>query len=299
MGGAANETMLIDLPRGIAVPEFLKLVAATTGKPAKTLLLTFYQDGDWVIVKSVREWGITRVVTSPAIRTKLLAAPGALAPRRWKRSVIAPRSAMPRRRSNSCPWMMPRGTAVGSCIWPGSEFFSRGRWSFMGHAPASWHGHGPSGQTGYDNLRSSSPPTWFRQSGRGAAELLARQRRFLTELRRQVGYQIAQGKPHAGLADRICLPSDCLVWTPYGNPIAEDIEHVYAELTVPRAPFHGREPLRRTRAACAGIDRRSASRAGASRGRFAAGVRGHRSCSAFHGRRSSARPRTSRRSACW
>jgi hypothetical protein len=62
------------------------------------------------------------------------------------------------------------------------------------------------------------------------------------ELRRQVGYQVAQGKPHAGLADRICVPTDCLVWTPYGNPTAEDIEHVYNELTVPNAPFHGHEP---------------------------------------------------------
>src|SRR5262249_32263980 len=76
----------------------------------------------------------------------------------------------------------------------------------------------------------------------GGPELIERQRRFLTELRRQVGYQIAQGRPLAGLMDRICIPSDCLVWTPYGNPTAEDIEHVYRELTVPRAPFNGREP---------------------------------------------------------
>ena len=72
--------------------------------------------------------------------------------------------------------------------------------------------------------------------------LLARQRRFLTELRRQVGFQIAQGRPHAGLVERIVLPADCLVWTPYGNPRAEDIEHVFSELTVPSAPFDGREP---------------------------------------------------------
>ena len=34
------ETLLIDLPRGIPVPEFLALVAASTGKPARTLVLT-------------------------------------------------------------------------------------------------------------------------------------------------------------------------------------------------------------------------------------------------------------------
>jgi hypothetical protein len=76
----------------------------------------------------------------------------------------------------------------------------------------------------------------------GGPELLDRQRRFLTELRRQVGYQIAQGRPRAGLPERICLPTDYLVWTPYGNPTAADIDHVYTELTVPRAPFNGRDP---------------------------------------------------------
>jgi type 1 glutamine amidotransferase len=76
----------------------------------------------------------------------------------------------------------------------------------------------------------------------GGPELLNRQRRFLTELRRQVGYQIAQGRPMAGLAEQIFLPSDCLVWTPYGNPTAADVEHVYSELTVPAAPFNGCVP---------------------------------------------------------
>ena len=52
-----NVTLLIDLPRGIAVPEFLKLIAATTGKPASTLVLTGAQDGDWPIIRMLREQG--------------------------------------------------------------------------------------------------------------------------------------------------------------------------------------------------------------------------------------------------
>ena len=44
------------------------------------------------------------------------------------------------------------------------------------------------------------------------------------------------------LRDQVRLPADCFAWTPYGNPTAEDIEHVYRELTVPIAPFHGRVP---------------------------------------------------------
>jgi type 1 glutamine amidotransferase len=31
---------------------------------------------------------------------------------------------------------------------------------------------------------------------------------------------------------------------PYDTPAAEDLDHVYRELTVPVAPFHGREPVR-------------------------------------------------------
>ena len=125
---------------------------------------------------------------------------------------------------------------------PGRAFSLRGRWSFTGRGhrwpvrdTALW-------VAACAGLRCSAPAvvpgfgTW------GGPELLERQRRFLTELRRQVGYQIAQGRPQKGLRDRVSLPADCLVWTPYGNPTADDIEHVYAELTVPIAPFHGRAP---------------------------------------------------------
>jgi type 1 glutamine amidotransferase len=76
----------------------------------------------------------------------------------------------------------------------------------------------------------------------GGPEVLARQRRFLAELRRQVGYHIAQGRPLATLGDQVRLPAECFAWMPYDTPIAEDLEHVYRELTVPVAPFHGREP---------------------------------------------------------
>ena len=77
----------------------------------------------------------------------------------------------------------------------------------------------------------------------GGAEVLARQRRFLAEIRQQVGFHIAQGRPLAGLFDQVRIPAADLVWMPYDTPTAEDIESVYRELTVPNAPFHGRVPL--------------------------------------------------------
>jgi type 1 glutamine amidotransferase len=76
----------------------------------------------------------------------------------------------------------------------------------------------------------------------GGAELLTRQQRFLSELRRQVGFHISQGRSHATLLDEIRLPADCFAWTPYGEPTADDIEYVYQEMTVPIAPFHGWAP---------------------------------------------------------
>ncbi len=38
------------------------------------------------------------------------------------------------------------------------------------------------------------------------------------------------------------LVPDYLVWMPYDTPLAEDVEHVYQELTVPHAPFNGKPP---------------------------------------------------------
>ena len=71
-----EETLLIDLPRGIPVPEFLTLVTTSTGKPARTLVLTHARDGDLPILRTFLDSGITRVLTSSETRARLLAAPG-------------------------------------------------------------------------------------------------------------------------------------------------------------------------------------------------------------------------------
>ncbi len=240
----ADETLLIDLPRGMEVTEFLKLVAATTGKPARTVVLTHNQDGDWLILRSLRERGVTRVVTSPEIRTKLLlGAPGALD----AKAVYAVGDRTAIGDATAAVEFLPLDREAGQAA--GAVYLSGPRVLFAG--PLVVHGPRaplPGRDTGLwalalRQLEKLEPGhvvpgigTW------GGKELLARQRRFLSELRRQVGYQIAQGRPHAGLVERICLPEDCMVWTPYGNATAEDIEHVYTELTVPSAPFGAHEP---------------------------------------------------------
>jgi glyoxylase-like metal-dependent hydrolase (beta-lactamase superfamily II) len=71
----------------------------------------------------------------------------------------------------------------------------------------------------------------------GGAASLTRQRRLLRELRRQVGYLVAQGRPLDWIRSHVQIAPEWLLWMPYDHPAAADIEHVYRELTVPVAPF--------------------------------------------------------------
>jgi type 1 glutamine amidotransferase len=238
-----DETLLIDVPRGIPAKEFLKLIADTTGKPARTLVLTQAQDSDWSIIRSLCEEGVNRILTSPAIRARLLAAPGAL-----DAAALGALSARSAIGDSTVPIdFLPLDDVAGPS---GAAVYVRGQ-GVLFAGPLVVHGpRAPLASTdteswiaGLRRLESLDAArvvpgigTW------GGPELLDRQRRFLTELRRQVGYHIAQGRPQKELRERVNLPKDCLVWTPYGNPTPDDIEHVYAELTVPIAPFHGHVP---------------------------------------------------------
>jgi len=76
----------------------------------------------------------------------------------------------------------------------------------------------------------------------GGADVVARQKRFLAELRRQVAYGISMGRPLGAITGEILLPASYYTWMPYDLPTADDIRHVYSELTAPRAPFYGRQP---------------------------------------------------------
>jgi type 1 glutamine amidotransferase len=238
-----GETLLIDLPRGLDVSEFLDLVAETTGKPARTLVLTHAQDGDLPVLRSLLDRGIDRVLASPATRDRLLAASG------------APEAAVVR--------ALPDRAPIGDRDVP-VEFLPLDRVAAPGGAAVHLPGpavlfagplvvHGPRAA-----LAGSDTAAWIQALRRlealaparvvpgfgswGGPERLARQRRFLIELRRQAGYHIAQGRPPSELRDQVRLPADCLVWMPYDTPTAEDLDHVGRELTVPFAPFHGRDP---------------------------------------------------------
>jgi type 1 glutamine amidotransferase len=240
---SGEETLLIDLPRGIPVPEFLALVAATTGRPVRTVALTHLQEGDVPILRSLLREGATRVLTSPGIRSELLAAPGGLDPAPLvtveERTPIGTAVA----RVDFLPFDQVASPACAAVHLPDQAVLFAGplvvhgpRAPLSGSDTALW-------VTSLRRLEALAPAHVVPGSGSwGGPELLARQRRFLAELRRQVGYHVAQGRPAADLRDQVRLPADGLVWMPYDTPTAEDIGHVYRELTVPLAPFRGRTP---------------------------------------------------------
>ncbi len=238
-----EETLLIDLPRGIPAREYLDLVVASTGKPVRTLVLTHAQDGDNPVLRSLCERGISSVLTSPEIRKRLIAAPGALAPSilhaRPDRGGIGD-SAVPVDFLPLDRVAAEGGAAVyvpgGAVLYAGPLVINGPRAPLSGRDTESW-------LAALHRLEALGPAHVVPGFGSwGGPEILSRQRRFLAELRRQIGYHIAQGRSLAGLPDQVRLPGADLVWMPYDTPTAEDIASVYGELTVPNAPFHGRVP---------------------------------------------------------
>ncbi|HEV3021740.1 MAG TPA: NIPSNAP family protein, partial [Pirellulales bacterium] len=69
-----DETLLIDLPRGVAAHEFLDEVAKTAGAPASKVILTHFDEGDAAIIESLLEHGMVQVVATDAICAQLRAA---------------------------------------------------------------------------------------------------------------------------------------------------------------------------------------------------------------------------------
>lgn len=69
-----------------------------------------------------------------------------------------------------------------------------------------------------------------------------RQISCLAELRRQVAYGICLGLPLEEIRKGTLLPASFYPWAPYGEPAAEDIEHLFREQTVPLAPFGRQGP---------------------------------------------------------
>ena len=236
-------TLLIDLPRGIPVPDYLALVRSATGKPTRKLVMTHAQDEDNSILRALVEQGVSSILLSPGTCARLLAAPGPLDP--------AILHALPERTEigdsafpvEFFPLDEAAGGAGGAVYLPGRSVLFAGPLAINGpRRPTERPRHrtldrgSATSRIACDGTRG--PCVWHlgrRRDPQPPAPVLVR-------IRQQVGFHIAQGRPLASLFKQIRIPDADLVWMPYDTPTAEDIESVYRQLTVPDAPFHDRLP---------------------------------------------------------
>jgi uncharacterized protein len=238
-----DETLLIDLPRGIPAREFLGIVIASSGKPVRTLVLTHAENGDGPIIQALLDAGITRVLTSTKTRDRLVAETAALSSPKLRSladgTSIGDRAAP----IQFLPFDDVFNTGAAAVYVSGQKVLFAGplclngpRVPLPGSDTVLWAG-------ALRRLEELAPAHVVPGFGSwGGAEVLPRLRRFLAEIRRQIGYHIAQGRSVVNLREQVHLPADCFVWMPYDGPRAEDFVHIYGELTVPTAPFQGRPP---------------------------------------------------------
>ena len=72
--------------------------------------------------------------------------------------------------------------------------------------------------------------------------MVQRLRDLLVELRDEVAYGIAIGYSLPEVQKYVRIPDGLQYWTTHTRPRDPQVAHVYRELTVPNAPFHGRPP---------------------------------------------------------
>lgn len=244
---------LVDLPRGLVAAEYLDEVARIAGKPAIALLLTHATREDARLVEELRERGIKQVYLSPKTYKSLMSPPDA-APSTTPSTapaspasgytIVAKETALGDRQQIKffpCDELSDFGGAViyappSGALFAGPLVYHGPRVPLVGTDTAAWRAR----LAELAKLKPAHIVPGFGSWGHDVA--ITRQDRFLAELRRQVGYFIAQGRPHEDLLGAVHLAPDFLVWMPYDTPLAEDIEHVYQELTVPRAPFGSAPP---------------------------------------------------------
>jgi type 1 glutamine amidotransferase len=217
----SDHTLLINLPRGLPVPQFVADVNKIAGKPLKSVILTQATDGDAEILDALRQQGVT-LIPSPSTKTSIEGAKAKIQ-------------------------FIPYGTIAGqegAAIYLASK-----KVLFAGPLVV----HGPRAK-----LPGSDTAAWMAKLAElgklpvdkvvpgfgswGGADLLLRQSRFLGELRRQIEYPISMGKSFEFISSNVVVPPSFYVWMPFDTATAADIQYVYKELTVPLAPYNGRPP---------------------------------------------------------
>ena len=219
----ADETLLIDLPHGIPIPEFLAEVEKTTGKPARSFVLTHAEQADATMIGALVQQGL-RQLPSPNTRSSIGDARVPIE--------IVPYGTITGKAGAAVLISRARVLFAGPCSVNGP------RVKLQGSDTAAWI----SGLAELHKLQATRVVPGFGSWGDSA--ILERQRQFLIELRRQVAYKITMGLPPEKIEKEIFIAPAFSVWMPYDAPTPQDIRHVYSELTVPAAPFNGKLPLR-------------------------------------------------------
>ncbi len=239
-----DRTVLVDLPRGIAAEPFLAEVARIAGKPPRTLVLTNLRAGDSEILSHLMQHGIEKVVTSAAIGASLIEANAVSANR-----IQAVASTAAAGDESAAIEVMPFDGIVGQggavVHLPHARVLFAGPFVVNGPHAALTDCRTGRWVAALDKLKALNADCVVPGFGSWATpDPLSRQRRYLAELRRQVGFVISQGRPKERLTEEVRLGGELLVWAPYDAPQPGDLDHVYREMTVPAAPFSGSDPKR-------------------------------------------------------
>ncbi|MEX0677379.1 MAG: ThuA domain-containing protein [Pirellulales bacterium] len=240
----ADRVVVVDLPRGLAAERFLAEVARIAGKSPRTLVLTNLRAGDAQIVSQLMRHGIETLVTTAAIGSALVESKAISADR--LQSISATTAVGD---TSAAIDVIPLDGIVGPggavvhlpqrrVLFAGPFVINGPHAALVGCNTARW-------VAALGKLKALAADCVVPGFGSWATpDPVSRQRRYLAELRRQVGFVISQGRPKEHLAGEVRVGGEFLVWAPYDAPTPDDLEHVYREMTVPAAPFEGAEPKR-------------------------------------------------------
>jgi type 1 glutamine amidotransferase/glyoxylase-like metal-dependent hydrolase (beta-lactamase superfamily II) len=241
-----DRTVLVGAPHAEVVPHLLAEAARTAGKPVREAVFTQAGEGEAGAVRVLAARGIALLASPDAARA--LRAGGLPADARLEE--VAARRALPAagEAAGREVELLPLGHAAAPgclAVWvkgagvlfAGDTCVNGPRVRLPGSNTARW-------LEALAALRRLEPRIVIPGRGTpGGPEVLARHQRLLRELRRQVGHRVAMGWPAESIRGGVRLEPEWLVWMPYDTPVAEDIDHLRSELSVPAAPFHA-DPFR-------------------------------------------------------
>lgn len=242
---APNGSTLVDLPRGVEVASFVKEVERLTGQPVFRLILTRIEAGDAKIIRELvgarvkeivltrgmlnqlknskdHEFGVPVRVVETSQNIGDVTFPVEFIPEDGTASSASAVVALPTER----------------VLFGGPLVLHGPRCKLVGSDTLEWIAALKRLEKDFFDKVVPGFGTW------GSSSLIVRQRRYLEEMRSQVGYVIALGRPPEVLEKQVRISPDFQVWMPYDSPVAEDLLYVYRELTVPNAPFSGHEPVK-------------------------------------------------------